>query len=304
MPFGQPTASAGPIAIRIGYEMTLDMVQRTPMLLYLYTHPSRHGDLDLPDAVISDPPVEVDTFIDAFGNRVGRTVVPAGRVRLWTDSVIRDDFLPDVLAPGAGQHPVETLPPGMLTFLLPSRFAESDRLAEVAWELFADTRPGWERVQAVCDWVHESVEFGYGHARAQKSAWEVYCERKGVCRDFMHLAIAFCRALNIPARYATGYLGDIDIPPLPFPMDFSTWFEVYLEGGWYTFDARFNVPRRGRILMARGRDAADVALTTTFGRHTLIDFRVWTDLADASWQAAARAANPQAGASRGARSGD
>ena len=270
----------GPLAIRIGYRMTLEVERPTPIVHYLYTHPSRQGDLLQPDEVVPDRPLRIETFRDIFGNKAGRAVLPAGATTLTTDSVIVDPFDLDAHAPSALQLPLPVLPVETLSFLRPSRYVESDRLSDAAWQLFGGLHGGWERVQAICDWVHDNVEFGYAHTRVHMSAWDVYCERKGVCRDFMHLAIAFCRALNIPARYATGYLGDIDIEPEPFPMDFSAWFEVYLEGGWYTFDARFNIPRRGRILMALGRDASDVALTTTFGPHRLTEFQVWTDPAD------------------------
>jgi transglutaminase-like putative cysteine protease len=216
-------------------------------------------------------------FSDAFGNRCGRLVAPPGKLRLWNDTVVEDTGAPDVVRPDARQHPVEELPPEVLPYLLGSRYCEVDRLSDAAWELFGQTPLGWARVQAVCDWVHTQVRFGYQFARPTKTAFEVYTERQGVCRDFTHLAVTFCRCLNIPARYATGYLGDIGVPAAPFPMDFSAWFEVYLDGQWFTFDARHNVPRIGRVLMARGRDAVDVALTTSFGPANLEKFTVWTD---------------------------
>jgi transglutaminase-like putative cysteine protease len=176
------------------------------------------------------------------------------------------------------QHTVQDLPNDVLLFLLASRYCEVDsQLRDIAWSQFGQLPAGWPLVQAVCDFVHQHIRFDYNAARANRTALEVYREQVGVCRDYMHLAITFCRSLNIPARYCTGYLGDIGVPRQPCPMDFSAWFEVYLGGAWHAFDARNNVPRIGRILMARGRDAADVALTTTFGVNQLRSFQVWTD---------------------------
>ncbi len=181
-----------------------------------------------------------------------RIVAPAGTLRLWDDAIVEDNGQPDVVAPDAPQHPVEELPTNVLSYLLGSRYCEVDRLTEVAWSLFGGAPLGWPRVQAICDWVYENIQFGYQYARPTKTAYEVFVERTGVCRDFNHLALTFCRCMNIPARYASGYLGDFGVPPQPVPMDFSGWFEVYLGGRWYTFDARHNVPRIGRVLMARG----------------------------------------------------
>jgi transglutaminase-like putative cysteine protease len=263
--------------IHLGYELVFTPPAPVPMLLMLSVHPSRVGLLRQPDQVRVDPPVPVQEFTDSFGNRCGRIVAPAGRVLLWNDTVVEDSGQPDPQQPDAVQQAVEELPPEVLPFLLASRYCEVDRLCNVAWKLFENTRPGWPRVQAVCDWVHHNVRFGYSYARPTKTAADVYKERTGVCRDFMHLAITFCRCLNIPARYATGYLGDIGVPPAPFPMDFSAWFEVYLGGRWHTFDARHNMPRIGRVLMARGRDAVDVALTTSFGPAPLEKFVVRTE---------------------------
>jgi transglutaminase-like putative cysteine protease len=269
--------------IRLGYEMVFEAPVATPMLLLLYVHPSRATTLKRPDRVRTDPEIPVEEFLDGHGNRCGRIVAPAGTLRLWGDTLVEDSGEPDPVHPDAVQHPVEELAPEVLPFLLPSRYCEVDRLSEIAWQLFGHTPTGWGRVQAVCDWVHANVQFGYEFARPTKTAHDVYTERRGVCRDFTHLAVTFCRCLNIPARYATGYLGDIGIPPAPFPMDFSAWFEVFLGGYWHTFDARHNVPRIGRVLMARGRDAVDVALTTSFGTTALKHFRVWSDeVADAS----------------------
>ncbi len=279
--------------IRLGYELVYDCPQPTPMMLMLHVHPSRMPDLIVPDELRTSPAVPVTHYTDSFGNRCARIVAPAGRTTLTTDAVITDTGLPDEVAPDAVQLPVEALPDETLVYLLGSRYCETDRLVDTAWKLFGSTPMGWGRVQAIVDFVHDHVEFGYKHARPTKSAYDVYTEKKGVCRDFAHLAVTFCRCMNIPARYCTGYLGDIGVPPDPAPMDFSAWFDVYLGGKWYTFDARHNVPRIGRVLMARGRDASDVALSNSFGLNTLVGFKVWTDevaAADAGGPAPATAA--------------
>jgi transglutaminase-like putative cysteine protease len=221
--------------------------------------------------------VPVKWFTDSFGNRCGRLVAPAGQLLLWDDVVVDDSGQPDAYALDARQVPVDELPSDVLVHLLGSRYCEVDRLSDIAWGLFSAAPPGWGRVQSVCDWVHDHVRFDYQEARPTKTAYDVYEERVGVCRDFTHLALTFCRCLNIPARYVTGYLGDIGIPVQPYPMDFSGWFEAYLDGHWYTFDARHNTPRIGRVVMARGRDAVDVAITTSFGTTQLNTFTVWTD---------------------------
>jgi transglutaminase-like putative cysteine protease len=263
--------------IRIGYELIFDIPAPVSMVLMLYTHPERAQDLRRPDRLTLEPAIAVTDFIDCFGNRCARIDAPAGRLRITNDSLVEDSGEKDAVNPQARQRAVSELPSEILPFLMGSRYCEVDRLSDVAWSLFGNTQPGWPRVQAVCDWCHTNVAFGYEHARATRTAYEVYEERKGVCRDFMHLAVTFLRCLNIPARYATGYLGDIGVPPVDLPMDFSAWYEVYLDSRWYTFDARHNEPRIGRILMARGRDAVDVALTTSFGPTKLEKFTVWTD---------------------------
>ncbi|HTZ80111.1 MAG TPA: transglutaminase family protein [Stellaceae bacterium] len=263
--------------IRVGYELVYESPQPTPMLLMLSIHPSRAGDLLAPDPIRTDPEIPVAYYRDSFGNICGRIVAPAGRLALSASTVVRDSGAPDDVAPDASMQPIAELPDDSLVFLLGSRYCETDRLSDTAWSMFGATPPGWARVQAICDFVHEHIAFGYQHARATKTAMDVFGERQGVCRDFAHLAVALCRCMSIPARYCTGYLGDIGVPPDPAPMDFSAWFEAYLGGRWYTFDARHNVPRIGRILIARGRDAADVALTTSFGPTTLAGFKVVSD---------------------------
>ncbi len=263
--------------IRVGYDLGFDVPAPTPMLLVLFLHPSRYATTRRPDNLVTEPYVPITTYIDQFGNQVGRMVAPAGKLRIWNDVIVEDSGLPDPIVADAIQHPVDQVPNEFVQFLLPSRYCEVDRMIQMAWDLFGKTQPGWSRVQAICDWAHNRVEFGYGYASTQNTAVSVCENRKGVCRDFMHLAVTMCRAMNIPARYTTGYLGDIGIPPAPSPMDFSAWFEVHLSGRWHTFDARHNKPRIGRVLMATGRDAIDVALTTSFGTTTLEKFVVWTD---------------------------
>jgi transglutaminase-like putative cysteine protease len=263
--------------IRVGFEFIYEFVARTPVVLMLNVHPSRATDLIKPDQLRVTPALPLTRYQDAFGNTCTRLVAPAGQLEISTEALVQDSGLPDVVEPTARQHEVAELPNDTLVFLLGSRYCETERLMDAAWSRFGKTPTGWPRVQAICDFVHSHVRFGYQHARATKTAAEVCVERRGVCRDFAHLAIALCRCMNIPARYCTGYLGDIGVPPEPEPMDFSAWFEVYLGGRWHTFDARHNTPRIGRIVMARGRDAADVAISTTFGPNVLRRFIVHTD---------------------------
>lgn len=262
--------------IKIGYELIFDCPAPVNMMLALYAHPEQADALRRPEKLIVEPDVPVQNFIDHFGNRIGRIFAPAGKLRLYYDNIAEDSGRPDARIDGARLHPVEELPAECLEFLLGSRYCEVDRMSQIAWDLFGNTPFSWQRVQAVLDWVHANVRFGYQFARSSKTAFETYCERQGVCRDFQHLAITLLRALNIPARYASGYLGDIGVPPSPSPMDLSAWFEVYLGGMWYTADARHNMSRIGRILQSRGRDATDVALTTSFGPATLQRFTIWT----------------------------
>ena len=267
-------ASQPPLQMRLGFEMVYDCPAPTPMILALHVHHSRAADLVRPDRLVTQPPVPVTAYHDMFGNWCSRIVAPPGRFVLSTEALINDNGLPDEVAPWAMQVPVEQLPEDTLVYLLGSRYCETDQLSETAWQLFGHGPTGWARVQAICDFVHQHIEFGYHHARRTRTAWEAYNEGQGVCRDYAHLAIAFCRCMNIPARYCTGYLGDIRIPPIPAPMDFAGWFEAFLGDRWYTFDARNNPPRMGRVLMARGRDACDVALASTFGPNTLTSFTV------------------------------
>lgn len=277
--------------IRTGYTIALDTVAPTPMNLLLNVHPSRAADVATPEVIRFDPPVPATQFRDAFGNICTRIVAPAGRITMAADFVVRDSGLHEPVAPQARQLPIAELPEEVMPFLLGSRYCDTDRLATTAWELFGKTPEGWTRVQTIVDYVHERLRFDYMRADATRSASEAHEQRVGVCRDFAHLAIALCRCMNVPARYCTGYLGDIGIAPLPDPMDFSAWFEAYLDGRWYAFDARHNEPRIGRIVMARGRDATDCALTTSFGSAALARFEVHTDeIPEGSEQRLTRAA--------------
>ena len=263
--------------IRVGFEMIYDCPQPTPMIFNLNVHSSRASDLAGRDDLAFDPSVPTATYRDTFGNQCTRIVAPSGRTRVSVDTLVNDTGAPDPIVPQARQLLVPDLPSETLQFLLGSRYCETDRLSETAWNLFGQTPAGWGRVQAICDYVHRHISFGYEHASKTRTAMEALHEQVGVCRDYAHLAVAFCRCMNIPARYCTGYLGDIGEPPPYGPMDFAAWFEAFLDGRWYTFDARNNTPRIGRVLIARGRDACDVAISTTFGPSTLASFKVWTD---------------------------
>jgi transglutaminase-like putative cysteine protease len=262
---------------RVGFEMTYRCPQPTPMILALNIHYSRASDLVRPDHLMTNPSVPIAAYRDLFGNWCSRIVAPQGRFTLSADALVNDSGVPDVVAPWAMQTPVEHLPESTLVYLLGSRYCETDQLSEIAWKHFGTSPPGWSRVQAICDFVHRHIEFGYQHARRTRTALEAYNEGQGVCRDYAHLAIALCRCMNIPARYCTGYLGDYGTEPPYGTMDFAGWFEAFLGDRWYTFDARNNTPRIGRVLIARGRDACDVALSSTFGPNTLESFRVWAD---------------------------
>jgi transglutaminase-like putative cysteine protease len=277
--------------IRLGYDIQFQLLWPVPMVTLLNVHPSREKDLLEPDELKIEPAIPQDVYFDSFGNRCIRFFAQPGPLRLLGTTLIQDSGLLDEENLSAREVPVQELPTDILRYLLASRYCEVDLLSGIAHDLFGTAKPGWERVQAICTWVHDKVRFGYAYARSTKTALDVFTERLGVCRDFQHLAITFCRALNIPARYATGYLGDIGVTVAPTPMDFSAWFEVYLEDRWWAFDARHNARRIGRILMATGRDAADVAITTSFGSSTLTNFTVVTDEVVEERQAVAASSN-------------
>lgn len=263
--------------LRVGYELVYDCPQPTPMILALNIHYTRASDILVPDHIVTRPSVPVSAYRDGFGNWCTRLTAPRGEITLSSLAVVSDTGKPDVVIASADQHQVQNLPEETLVYLLGSRYCETDLLSEMAWKLFESTTPGWHRVQAICDFVHQHITFGYENTRATKTAWDAFNERTGVCRDFTHLAVTFCRCLNIPARYCTGYLSDVGVAPPYAPMDFAAWFEVYLGGQWHTFDVRNNTPRIGRVLIARGRDAADVAISSTFGPNTLKSFNVYTE---------------------------
>ncbi len=263
--------------VRLGYDIRFQLPSPTPFVALLNVYPSQPALLREPDLLHVEPEIPIHEYLDTFGNRCTRFECPAGVARLYSSNLAEVSGEPDAANPEAREVPVNDLPDDVLQFLLASRYCEVDHLMAFANDLFADVAPGWERVHAICSWVYSKVRFGYGLSRPTKTALDVFTERTGVCRDFQHLAITLCRAMNIPARYATGYLGDIGVPASPTPMDFSAWFEVYLEDRWWTFDARHNARRIGRILMAVGRDAADAALTTSFGAANLTQFTVVTE---------------------------
>ena len=263
--------------IRAGYDIAFQCFQDTPMALMLSIEPARVKDLLSEHRIAFSPDVASRDYIDTFGNTCTRIIAPPGLISIRNEFLISDSGLPDEVAPDARQFDVGELPDDVLVYLLGSRYCDTQKLSDMAWSLFAGIKPGWQRVQAICDFVHSHITFGYEHSRPTRTASEAYAERHGVCRDFAHLAVTFCRCLNIPARYCTGYITDIGLPPPYGPMDFAAWMEVYLGGRWHTFDPRNNAPRIGRILIAHGRDAADVPLTHIFGPGTLPGFRVWAE---------------------------
>ena len=262
--------------IRIGFEITIECTSPTPLLLALLPHPSYGGRVIGSDQVRTDRAVPQEEYLDEFANRRARAVAPVGRLTLWSDCIVENDGEPDPFDWNARQHAIADLPPETLRYLTASRYCDSDELVEQAWVLFGETPAGWARVQAICNFVHNHLTFGYQFGRPTKTATDALRERTGVCRDFAQLAVALCRAMNIPARYVSGYLGDIGVP-YSGPGDFCAWFEAYLENRWCTFDARYNTPRIGRVLVVRGRDAADGAMITSFGNYDLKLFRVWAD---------------------------
>jgi transglutaminase-like putative cysteine protease len=278
------------VKIRAGYDIAFQCFQETPMVLMLSIEPARAANLLSEHTIRFSPDVPSRDYVDMFGNTCTRIDAPPGLIEIRNDFLIFDSGLPDEVAPDARQFEVSELPDDILIYLLGSRYCDTEKLSELAWSLFGTVVPGWQRVQAICDYVHERISFGYHHARNDRTAWEGHEERVGVCRDFAHLAVTLCRCMNIPARYCTGYLGDIGVPVDPSPMDFSAWFEAYLDGRWFTFDARHNHPRIGRIVMARGRDAADVAISTNFGAVQLVRFSVIAEEVASSVAQAHRAA--------------
>ncbi len=263
--------------IRAGYTITFSCTAPTPLLLLLRIRAEREADLATPENPAIYPYLPVRTFHDRFGNFCTRLVLPPGRTTFSNDFTIYDSGREERLPIGLHQHPVEELPDDVLMYLMGSRYCDTQRLMATAWNLFGHTETGWPRLEAILNFTHNRITFGYGFARNDRTASEAYEEQVGVCRDFAHLAITLCRCMNIPARYCTGYLGDIGVPRDPNPMDFWAWFEVYLDGRWHTVDARHNAPRIGRILMARGMDATDAAISVAFGHAQLDEFQVVTE---------------------------
>jgi transglutaminase-like putative cysteine protease len=264
------------VRIEGGYDITFSFAAKTPMLLQVHLRPELQDRLEAPESFRLDPAVPFRTYVDDFGNRCTRMVAPVGTLNFSNHFIIQDSGVQESMPWGAGQAEVDALPDDVLVYLLGSRYCDTDKLATLAWKKFRTVQVGYPRVQAILDYVHGRIAFGYQHARADRTASEAHSERLGVCRDFAHLAITLCRCMNIPARYCTGYLGDIGVPADPAPMDFSAWFEVYLDGAWHTMDARHNTPRIGRLLMARGRDATDAAISTAFGNAKLERFDIVT----------------------------
>jgi transglutaminase-like putative cysteine protease len=265
------------VRIEAGYDIAFNCHQQVPMVLMLSVHPSRQNDLLTEHRIKFSPSVASRDYVDVFGNLCTRLVAPPGMLKIHNRFIIADSGLPDGREPEAKQFEIDLLPDEAIVYLIGSRYCDTQKMSDLAWSLFGHIQGGWQRVQAVCDYVHERLEFGYHHARCDRTAAEAHEERSGVCRDFAHLAVTLCRCMNIPARYCTGYLGDIGVPRDPAPMDFSAWFEVFLGGRWYTFDARHNHTRIGRIVIGRGRDAADVAISTAFGPAELARFSVITE---------------------------
>jgi transglutaminase-like putative cysteine protease len=265
------------VLIRAGFNIAFECKVATPLLLMLHLHSERRVDLREPEKFTLYPEIPHRSYVDRYGNTCTRLVAPAGKLSIWNRFMVADSGLPEPVPDRARQVPVDELPDGVLVFLLGSRYCDTQKFSEIAWSLFGGFQPGWPCVRAILQYTHDRITFGYQHARSNRTAWDAHEERVGVCRDYAHLAITLCRCMNIPARYCTGYLGDIGVPLDPNPMDFSAWFDVYLEGGWYAVDARHNHPRIGRILMARGRDATDAAISTAFGIAELVEFTVFTN---------------------------
>lgn len=262
--------------IRFGYKITFECPGPTPIVCQLDVHPSRLADMRLVEPFTSTPAVLATLYLDQFGNHCRGFLAPLGSLTITSGGILEDSGMPDSIDVSAPETPVAELPSDCLVYLVGSRYCETDKMSQIAWDHFGSTQPGWARVQSICDFVHNQITFGYQHARSTRTAFEAFHERVGVCRDFAHLAVTLCRCMNIPARYVNGYLGDIGVPVDPAPMDFSAWFEAYVGGRWHTFDARHNRPRIGRILIARGRDAADIPLINSFGPHELKSFEVYT----------------------------
>ncbi|MGZ5922161.1 MAG: transglutaminase-like domain-containing protein [Rhizomicrobium sp.] len=264
--------------IKGGYNLAYDCLDYTPMIFAVHIRPEETAKLVEPETFTLFPETSYVNYIDSFGNKCTRLVAPPGRLSIWNRFVMASDGMPEPLPFEAYQHAVPELPEETLIYLLGSRYCDTQKLTALAWQLFGGYGKGWPLLTAILDYTHERIRFSYPSARDERTAFDAHEERIGVCRDYAHLAITLCRCMNIPARYCTGYLGDIGVPADPAPMDFSAWFEVFMGGRWWTLDARHNQPRVGRIVVARGRDAADVAISTAFGSAKLAEFKVITEL--------------------------
>ncbi|WP_413989119.1 transglutaminase-like domain-containing protein [Labrys okinawensis] len=264
--------------IRYGFNIEIDISQPTHIITLMDVSPDRRINLVNEQQLIHVASGEIaELYTDVFGNTCRRIRGFPGTVQIQSEGIIEDSGRPDEAPPTLYDVSIDDLPNDALQFLLASRYCETDLLTSTAWNLFGGIKGATAKVQAINDYVHGRLRFDYGTARPTRTAWEAFNEGRGVCRDFTHLAVTFCRCLNIPARYCNGYLGDIGVPPDPAPMDFNAWYEAYLGGKWYTFDARHNIPRVGRILIARGRDAMDIPMLHTFGPHSLRRFSVITE---------------------------
>lgn len=265
--------SGGRMRIRFGYDITISCQVPTPLICLMSPRVDQIAALTVPETFQTDPALPSTLYFDLFGNTCRRLVAPPGDLRLTSQAEIHASGEIDYCDPTAPELPITELPDDTLVYLLGSRYCETDRLSQRAWDLFGQIPGGWGRVQAISDLVNSHIRFDYQQARPTRTAEQAWDEGVGVCRDFAHLMIAFCRCMNIPARYVNGYLGDIGVP-VSGPMDFSAWVEVFLGGRWVTFDPRNNKRRIGRIRVAHGRDAADVPLIHSFGPHLLRNFNV------------------------------
>ncbi len=262
--------------VRVGCELGYTSQYETPMLMVLRARSESRYHKTLAETRLVEPEGSLETYTDLYDNEIWRTISGPDGLRVRHDVLAEVPPTPDPVLPGLPRTPVAELPGEVMVYTLPSRYCQLELFSDDAWKLFGSIRGGWEQVQAICDWLHENIRYQIGSTPAT-SSYEAYRERHGVCRDFAHLGVVFCRALNIPARYVCGYLPDINVPVDPVPMDFHAWFEAFLDGHWRTFDARHNKPRTGRVLIAYGRDAVDTAFSTAYGAAQLTSMEVWAD---------------------------
>ncbi|MFV9504658.1 MAG: transglutaminase-like domain-containing protein [Oscillochloridaceae bacterium umkhey_bin13] len=262
--------------VQIGFELVLESGAPTPTVAITQACSTESQRILRPQLSLT-PDVPLRIYNDSFGNIVWRWTAPQGMQRIYYDAIAEVSPSDDLVLPDLPGTPVDQLPDETLIYTLPSRYCPSDLVLNDAWQLFGAVPDGWRRVQAICDWAYHSISYIAGSSTGATSGYDVYQSRRGVCRDFAHLGVMFCRALSIPARYVCGYLPDINVPVNPEPMDFHAWFEAYLGGAWHTFDARHNRPRTGRVVIARGRDAVDTAILTSYGASALTGMTVWAN---------------------------